>query len=158
MRLSRRQFVQTTAAAGAGLVIAFRFSNVHANSEPTEFGPNAYIRISSDNVVTLSITRSEMGQGVRTNLPATLAEELEVELSSVRLEQAIPGARFKGIRLRTSGSGSSSGTFMALRRAGATAREMLISAAAESWKVDKSSCKAEAGYVIHVPSRRKLTY
>src|SRR6266550_6516101 len=140
MKLNRRQFVQTTAYAGAGLAIAFRLPEVLANSEPVVFGPNAYIRISSDNVVTLSITRSEMGQGVRTNLPATLAEELEVELSKVKLDQAMPGARFKGIRLRTSGSGSSSGTFMALRRAGATAREMLISAAAQQWNVDRSSC------------------
>ena len=157
MKLNRRQFVQTTAYAGAGLAIAFRLPEIPANSEQVVFGPNAYIRISSDNVVTLSITRSEMGQGVRTNLPATLAEELEVELSSVRLDQAMPGARFKGIRLRTSGSGSSSGTFMALRKAGATAREMLISAAAQQWNVNRSSCRAELGFVVD-RSGRKLSY
>ena len=157
MKLNRRQFVQTTAYAGAGLAIAFRLPEIPANNEQVVFGPNAYIRISSDNVVTLSITRSEMGQGVRTNLPATLAEELEVELSSVRLEQAMPGARFKGIRLRTSGSGSSSGTFMALRKAGATAREMLISAAAQQWNVNRSSCRAELGFVVD-RSGRKLSY
>jgi isoquinoline 1-oxidoreductase beta subunit len=157
MKLNRRQFVQTTAVAGAGLVIAFRFPEALSNTEPAVFGPNAYIRISSDNVVTLSITRSEMGQGVRTNLPATLAEELEVELSTVKLDQAMPGARFKGIRLRTSGSGSSSGTFMALRRAGATAREMLISAAAQQWNIDRASCRAELGFVID-KSGRKLSY
>jgi isoquinoline 1-oxidoreductase beta subunit len=98
-----------------------------------------------------------MGQGVRTNLPATLAEELEVELSKVKLDQAMPGARFKGIRLRTSGSGSSSGTFMALRRAGATAREMLISAAAQQWNIDRSSCRAELGFVVD-SAGRKLSY
>lgn len=157
MKLNRRQFVQTTAYAGAGLAIAFRLPEIPANNEQVVFGPNAYIRISSDNVVTLSITRSEMGQGVRTNLPATLAEELEVELSSVRLEQAMPGARFKGIRLRTSGSGSSSGTFMALRKAGATAREMLISAAAQKWNINRSSCRAELGFVVD-RSGRKLSY
>lgn len=157
MKINRRQFVQTSTAAGAGLVVAFRFPEVLSNTEPSVFGPNAYIRISSDNVVTLSITRSEMGQGVRTNLPATLAEELEVELSKVKLDQAMPGARFKGIRLRTSGSGSSSGTFMALRRAGATAREMLISAAAQRWNVDRSLCRAELGFVTD-NSGRKLSY
>ena len=157
MKLNRRQFVQTTATAGVGLVIAFRFSDVLASGEPTVFGPNAYIRIGSDNIVTLSITRSEMGQGVRTNLPATLAEELEVELNKVRLDQAMPGARFKGIRLRTSGSGSSSGTFTALRKAGATAREMLITAAAQQWNVNRSSCRAELGFVID-RSGRKLSY
>jgi len=99
-----------------------------------------------------------MGQGVRTTLPVVLAEELEVDLGRVRLEQAMPGARFKGIRLRTSGSGSSSGTFRALRLAGATAREMLIAAAAQVWGVDRSGCRAELGSVIHVPSGRKLGY
>jgi len=159
MKVSRRTFIQTgTSATAAALVLGFRLPGVSAVSETDVFEPNAYIRITPDNVVTLWVTRSEMGQGVRTNLPAALAEELEVDLDKVKLEQAMPGARFNGIRLRTSGSGSSSGTFMALRRAGATARAMLIAAAAEIWKVDKSSCKAEAGYVIHVPSRRKLTY
>jgi isoquinoline 1-oxidoreductase subunit beta len=99
-----------------------------------------------------------MGQGVRTTLPALLAEELDVDLGRVRLEQAMPGARFKGIRLRTSGSGSSSGTYRALRRAGATAREMLIAAAAQVWKVERSSCRAELGSVIHAPSGRTLSY
>jgi CO/xanthine dehydrogenase Mo-binding subunit len=106
---------------------------------------------SLDNVVTLWVTRSEMGQGVRTNLPAALAEELEVDLDKIRLEQAMPGARFKGIRLRTSGSGSSSGTFTELRKAGAAAREMLIAAAlerwvrepsTEKWVHDRSTCRA----------------
>lgn len=157
MKLNRREFVQSSAYAGAGLAIAFRLPEVLAKSGPTVFGPNAYIRITSNNVVTLSITRSEMGQGVRTNLPATLAEELEVELSKVKLDQAMPGARFKGIRLRTSGSGSSSGTFMALRKAGATAREMLISAAAQKWKVSRSSCRAELGFVVD-KSGRRLSY
>jgi isoquinoline 1-oxidoreductase beta subunit len=70
----------------------------------------------------------------------------------------MPGARFKGIRLRTSGSGSSSGTFLALRRAGATAREMLISAAAEKWRATRSDCLAQSGSILHVPSGRKLNY
>ncbi len=159
MTLTRRKFIGTAAATGAGLVIGFQFENVLRAADSTfAFEPNAYIRIAPDNAITLWVTRSEMGQGVRTNFPAALAEELEVELSQVRLEQAMPGERFKNIRLRTSGSGSSSGTFMALRRAGAAAREMLISAAAESWGVDRAGCRASRGFVTHSASNRSLTY
>jgi isoquinoline 1-oxidoreductase beta subunit len=157
MSLSRRAFLRKSAYAGAGLAIGVRVPTAAVQGR-RPFEPNAYIRIAPDNVVTLWVTRSEMGQGVRTNLPAALAEELEVDLAEVRLEQAMPGARFKGIRLRTSGSGSSSGTFMDLRRAGATAREMLIAAAAAQWGVERGSCRAERGAVVHTASGRRLTY
>ena len=89
-----------------------------------------------------------MGQGVRTLLATVLTEEREVDPVRVHLEQALPGARFKGIRLRTSGSGSSSGTFRALRTAGASARQMLIAAAAAAWKLDAATCRAEQGTVL----------
>jgi isoquinoline 1-oxidoreductase subunit beta len=158
MKVTRRAFLKHNVVAGAGLAIAFRLDTAYAAEAPAAFEPNAYIRITPDNVITLWVTRSEMGQGVRTNLPAALAEELEVGLSQVRLEQAMPGARFKGIRLRTSGSGSSSATFRALRRAGATARAMLISAASQTWEVKPETCRAEQGTVVHQPSGRKLTY
>jgi isoquinoline 1-oxidoreductase beta subunit len=129
-----------------------------AAADAVAFEPNAYIRIAPDDTITLWATRSEMGQGVRTSLPAALAEELEVDLAKVQLEQAMPGGKFAGIRLRTSGSGSSSGTFVKLREAGAAAREMLITAAAESWGVNSSSCRAELGWVIHVPTNRRASY
>jgi isoquinoline 1-oxidoreductase subunit beta len=158
MKVTRRAFLKNNVLAGAGLAIAFRLDTARTAEAPAAFEPNAYIRIAPDNTITLAVTRSEMGQGVRTNLPAALAEELEVDLNQVRLEQAMPGARFKGIRLRTSGSGSSSATFQALRRAGATAREMLISAAAQTWNVKSEACHAEHGSVVHPSSGRKLTY
>jgi len=160
MRVSRRAFLNAGAAAGAGLIVGFRMPGVAqaADAAPAAFRPNAYIEIAPDDTITLWVTRSEMGQGVRTTLPVLLAEELEVDPGRVRLEQAMPGARFKGIRLRTSGSGSSSGTFRALRLAGATAREMLIAAAAQVWQVDRSSCRAALGSVIHTPSGRTLGY
>jgi isoquinoline 1-oxidoreductase subunit beta len=158
MRVTRRAFLRETAYAGAGLAIAFRLPVLLEAAVPAAFQPNAFIRISPENTITLWVTRSEMGQGVRTNLPAVLAEELEVDLSQVRLEQAMPGAQFKGIRLRTSGSSSSSETFYGLRKAGATAREMLISAAAQIWNVDRGSCRAQRGAVVNSLSGRKLTY
>jgi isoquinoline 1-oxidoreductase beta subunit len=159
MKLTRRTFLKDSAHASAGFGLAFYLPELQlAAGESAVFEPNAYIRITSDNVVTLWATRSEMGQGVRTNLPAALADELEVDLNKIRLEQAMPGARFKGIRLRTSGSGSSSGTFMALRRAGGTAREMLIAAAAQKLAVGASACRAQHGTVRHLASGRSLTY
>lgn len=160
MKINRREFVKSSSTASAGLVLGLHLLDCGKVGAPASaaFEPNAYVRITSDNVITLWVTRSEMGQGVRTNLPAALAEELDVDLSKVQLEQAMPGPRFKGIRLRTSGSGSSSGTFMALRIAGATAREMLISAAAERWGVDRATCRAQLGRVLHVPSDRHFSY
>jgi isoquinoline 1-oxidoreductase beta subunit len=123
-----------------------------------EFAPNAYIRVGSDNIVRLWATRSEMGQGVRTLLPMVLADELGADWEKIVIEQASQEPRFKGIRLRTSGSGSAAGTWKPLRTAAATAREMLISAAAQQWKVDPQSCRAEHGQVIHVSSGRKRSF
>src|SRR5258708_22457453 len=149
MRATRRSFLKTSTFAGAGLVLRFELPPSIAGEGPEAFEPNAYISITPDNVIRLWLTRSEMGQGVRTALPMMLAEELEVDLSQVRFEQATPGGRFKGIRLRTSGSGSTVGTYERLRKAGATAREMLIAAAAEQWDVLPSDCRAEKGSVLH---------
>jgi isoquinoline 1-oxidoreductase beta subunit len=156
MSTTRRAFLKTTAAASAGLVIGFHLP-AYAD-EPTSFDPNAYISIHPDNTVSVWITRSEMGQGVRTTLPIMLNEELDADWSQIRYEQATPGGKFKSIRLRTSGSGSTAGTYKAMRKAGATAREMLIAAAAERWSVDATTCLAHRGVVQHQASARKFTY
>jgi isoquinoline 1-oxidoreductase beta subunit len=155
---TRRSFLRHTATAGASLTFVLQVPELMNAAPSRAFEPNAYIRITPDNTITFWITRSEMGQGVRTLLTTVLAEELETDPDRVKLEQAMPGERFKGVRLRTSGSGSSSGTFRALRVAGACAREMLISAAAQVWKVEASTCRAEMGSVIHSPSSRRLRY
>ena len=109
-------------------------------------------------MIRLWVTRSEMGQGVRTTLPMMLAEELEVDWQQIHLVQATTSPQFKGIRLRTSGSGSTVGTYPALRKAGAAAREMLIAAAAESWQVQPPACEAKQGTVVHPATGRRLTY
>ena len=158
MRATRRSFLKTSTFAGAGLVLCFELPPSIASEGSEAFEPNAYIGVTPDNIVRLWITRSEMGQGVRTTLPMMLAEELEAGWSQVQYEQAMPGGRFKGIRLRTSGSGSTVGSYNALRKAGATAREMLIAAAAERWGVDASSCRADQGTVTHLATGRSLTY
>ena len=155
MSVTRRVFLRQSASAG--FTLAFCTSE-RAGAAARAFEPNAYIRITPDDRIIFWMTRSEMGQGVRTLLVTILAEELEVDPASVTLEQAMPGERFKGIRLRTSGSGSSSGIYRTLRPAAASAREMLIAAAAETWKVEPSACRAVQGSVVHVASGRKLSY
>ena len=153
MKVTRRSAV----GSGASLALPFFLPRCE-DAAFLFFEPNAYIRIAAGGSITLWIARSEMGQGVRTNLAATLADELDVDLSTVTLRQAMPGARFKGIRLRTSGSGSSSATFLPLRRAAAAAREMLVGAAARRWNVPAESCRSESGAVVHRGSGRRLSY
>ena len=111
---------------------------VTATSAPTAtptpeppFEPNLFIRIGSDGLVTLTIHRSEMGQGARTTLAMILADELEAEWGKIKLEQAPANSDF-GSQI-TSGSGTTSGNFEPLRQAAALARETLIAAAAQSW-------------------------
>ncbi len=158
MRATRRAFLKTSVFAGTGLALCLELPRSLAADDPVTFEPSAYISITPDNVVRLWITRSEMGQGVRTTLPMMLAEELEAAWAQIQYVQATPGGRFKGIRLRTSGSGSTVGTYNALRKAGATAREMLIAAAAEKWNVTPSSCRANQGTVVHPASGRVFSY
>jgi len=159
MTLTRRKFLRDGSRAAAGIVVGFRLgSRVVLADEGAEFAPNAYIRIGADNVVRLWATRSEMGEGVRTVLPMVLADELGADWEKVVIEQAAMTPRFRGIRLRTSGSGSAAGTWRPLREAAATAREMLIAAAAEQWKVGAESCRTEHGSVIHTTSGKHLTF
>ncbi len=159
--LTRRKFLQRTSVAGAGMVLAFELpESLHARIDTAPaaaFAPNAYLSI-SPTAIKLWVTRSEMGQGIRTTLPMILADELEVDLNAVELVQAPTVPLFQSIRLRTSGSGSSAGTWTALRQAGATAREMLVAAAAQSWSVDTKTCKAENGTVFHAASGKRATY
>jgi isoquinoline 1-oxidoreductase beta subunit len=158
MSSTRRAFLRTSTLAATGLVIGVELSEGLVSKAASPFEPNAYISITPDDIVRLWITRSEMGQGVRTSLAMMLAEELEVNWSNIRLEQARPGGRFAGIRLRTSGSGSTVGTYDALRKAGAAAREMLVAAAAEKWHVQPTVCRAENGRVVQVATGHKFTY
>lgn len=158
MNTTRREFLRASTYAGAGLLIAFEMPSLDKQVARAEFAPNAYIRIGPDNVVRLWATRSEMGQGVRTALPMMLADELEVDWETIVVEQASPSSRFKGIRLRTSGSGSAVGTWNPLRKAGAAAREMLITAAAQRWNVARTACTAAQSAVVHTKSGRKLSY
>jgi isoquinoline 1-oxidoreductase beta subunit len=152
--LSRREFVAAGVAAGAGLVIGFYLP--HGNSPGSTFAPNAYLKITPDGKITIVVARSEMGQGVRTSLPMILAEELEADWKQIAIEQA--GASTLYGDQTTGGSASVRTTWDPMRKAGAAAREMLISAAALEWGVARSACKAENSAVVHAPSNRRLTY
>ena len=126
------------------------------------FAPNAFIRIGRDDSVTLVMPYVEMGQGTYTSMPMLIAEELEVSLDQVTLEAAPPDDRqyansILGFQV-TGGSTSIRAAWLPLRHAGAVARVLLISAAAQMWGVDPMSCRAEAGQVIHVPTGRALRY
>src|SRR5579863_6263258 len=152
--LSRREFVAAGVAAGAGLVIGFHLP--HGNSSGSTFAPNAYLKITPDGEITIVVARSEMGQGVRTSLPMILAEELEADWKQITIEQA--GASTLYGDQTTGGSASVCTTWDPMRKAGAAAREMLISAAALEWGVPRSGCKAENSAVVHAASNRRLTY
>src|SRR5262249_10755007 len=126
------------------------------------FAPNAFVRIGRDGQVTMIMHKVEMGQGTYTSMPMLLAEELEVDLSQVRLEHAPPSDELYAEPLfgvqETGGSTSVRGNWEPLRRAGATARSLLVAAAAQAWKVEVNSCHAAGGEVIHGPTGRRFSY
>jgi len=158
--LSRRDFLTAGVAAGAGLVVGFYLPHgTGATGDAltnNAFSPNAYLKITPDDKVTVVVARSEMGQGVRTALPMILAEELDADWKKIYIEQA--GASTLYGDQSTGGSASIRTTWDPMRKAGATARAMLISAAALNWGVGRDSCKAENGTVVHDQSKRRATY
>ncbi|MCI0420607.1 MAG: molybdopterin-dependent oxidoreductase, partial [Acidobacteria bacterium] len=157
--VSRRDFLKITSVAGSGLVLAIYFSTERdtiAAEAGESFAPNAFLRIDKTGVVTIQVAKSEMGQGVRTALPMLVAEELDADWASVRIEAALYDAKYGD--QGTGGSTSVRGGWEPLRKAGAAARAMLVAAAAKTWKVDKLSCRTEKGAVIHSPTQRKLSY
>ena len=156
---SRRAVITASAAAGGGLLLGFQ--PVQA-AQARGFAPNAFIRIDPRGVVTLTMPQQEMGQGIYTSLAQLLADELDAPLSQVALEAAPPSdalyASPRGRMQMTGGSNSIRGFYAHLRKAGATARAMLVQAAADSWKVAPATCRTADGWVIHDPSGRKLAY
>jgi len=157
--LSRRGFLK--AGAGTGLVLAFHLP-MKAEAAEAEFRPNVYLRINRRGEVVFVIPFTEMGQGTFTAVPMMLAEELDIELNSVRVEQAPADEKAYGhpaLGLQvTGGSASIIGAWKGVRSAGATARAMLVSAAADSWKVSATECVTQRGAVLHPPSGRRLAY
>src|SRR5437667_8605546 len=166
--VSRRDFGVVLTASGAGLLLGCRIGEragaaaAAGAAPPPPFAPNAFIRVGTDGGITMIMPQVEMGQGMYTAMPMLLAEELEVGLDQVRLEHAPPDDKLYANPLfgfqATGGSTSVRAMYEPLRKAGATARTMLVAAAAQTWNVDPASCRAEKGVVTHTPTGRTLTY
>jgi isoquinoline 1-oxidoreductase beta subunit len=163
--MERRDFLKISVAASGGLLIGFQFPGVSklASAEASNsntFMPNAFVRIGTDERVTVIVNHSEMGQGVYTSLPMLLAEELDADWKKVGFEPAPVDPKYNHPAFGMQMTGGSSSVWSGLeqfRQAGAAARAMLIAAAAEQWKVDAETCRTESGAVFS-GSNRKLTY
>jgi len=164
--LSRRTFLRVGATAGGGLLLSLRLPSSIGDVEAADassFAPNAFIRIEADGRVILTMPYVEMGQGTYTSIPMLIAEELEIDLKQVQLEHAPPDEKLYGNPLlggiqATGNSNAIRAAWRPMRRAGATARAMLVAAAAKHWKVDPASCRAQMGEVLHAPTGRSAKY
>jgi isoquinoline 1-oxidoreductase subunit beta len=163
--LSRRTFLKAGAIAGGGLLLSLRlpFGADESSAAQTEsFAPNAFVTIDRDGRIVLTMPYVEMGQGTYTSIPMLIAEELEVELSQVQLAHAPPNEKLYANPLlgiqATGNSNAIRGAWKPLREAGATARTMLVAAAAKRWNVEPASCRAQSGEVLHSATGRKASY
>jgi isoquinoline 1-oxidoreductase beta subunit len=165
--VSRRGFIKTGAAVGGGLLVGL-YAPLPAGARPAwvEAEPKgvpltAFVRIAPDETVTVISAHSEMGQGIYTSLPMLLNEELEADWSKMRVEAAPVDKAYNhpafGIQM-TGGSTTSPAEWERYRKMGATARTLLVQAAAQQWKVEPASCQVEKGVVIHAASKRRATY
>jgi len=152
----RRRFLEGAALGGAGLLVAIHLPTAARAAAPASLEPNAWLRVAPDGQVTITVSRSEMGQGSFTSMAVLVAEELEADWKAVKVVQA--DALPKYGRMGTGGSRSVREGWLPLRKAGAAARQMLVAAAAAEWKVAPDECWAEGGAVLHPPSGRKLGY
>ena len=161
--MTRRDFLRASALSGAGLVIAFYVPRAARAAPPAPKkpppAPNAFVRIAPDESVTVLLAHSEMGQGIWTGLAMLLAEELECDWSKVRVEHAPAAPAYAhtafGMQM-TGGSTTTWSEFDRYRTVGAMARDMLVRAAAQRWKVDPKRLRAEGGFVHR--GREKLSY
>src|SRR5258705_10200907 len=165
--ISRRALL--AGGLAGGFLLAFHLP-VRSANEPVQppdvtegkFAPNAFIRIDSAGKTTLVMPQVEMGQGVYTSIPMILAEELDADFSKVTLLHAPPNDKLYGNPLfgiqATGNSNSVRAWWKPLRTAGASARAMLVQAAARQWQVEPASCKTSNGEVTHTGSGRKLSY
>jgi isoquinoline 1-oxidoreductase beta subunit len=163
--ISRRKFMVRSTVAGAGLLVGLRFSGPMLLSQESEKAKkkspvnpfDAYIHVKPDGKISLIVAKSEMGQGIKTGLAMILAEEADVDFNAVSVEQAETRPDIYE-HMGTGGSGSTMENFMPLRRAGATVRELMITAAAQKWNVPKTECDAKKGLVRHTKSSRQTRY
>ena len=163
--VDRRQFLRVSAIAGGGVLLATYiepFANASARlsgagKKADEFRPNAYIRITPDGTITIIAKNPEVGQGVKTMLPMLIAEELDADWSKVRIEQGkLDTVNY--LRQVAGGSTATPTNWIPMRRVGAAARAMLVTAAAQTWNVPESELTTSAGTVVHAASNRRVGY
>jgi isoquinoline 1-oxidoreductase beta subunit len=145
VKVSRRDFVKVTSAVSAGLVLGIKLDAQTAKSGPYALG--TFVEVGTDGLVTIYVSKSDMGQGVRTSLPMIVADEMDADWSKVRIRQADLDKKYG--RMGTGGSGSVRTMWMPLRQAGATARAMLAGAAAAKWGVNANDVVVSNGVVTH---------
>jgi isoquinoline 1-oxidoreductase beta subunit len=172
MKLSRRQFLKISSAVGGGLLIGIHLGGCKQDTQSMQsatpetttdagFEPNVWITLRPDDSITIRVGSSEMGQGVMTALPMLIAEELDADWNKVKAEFAPVNPAFANPifgRQQTGGSTAIRGYWKLLREAGAAGREILITAAAQTWGVSAQDCHAENGSVIHDQTGRRLRY
>ncbi|MFI0843701.1 molybdopterin cofactor-binding domain-containing protein [Mesorhizobium sp. IMUNJ 23232] len=161
--LSRRSFLINSAAAGGGFLLSLSLPLGASHAAASEaFTPNAFVKITTDGQIVLTMPYVEMGQGTYTSIPMLIAEELEVSLTQIQLEHAPPNEKlYANPMLGVQATGNSNairGAWKPLREAGAAARIVLTEAAARRWGVEATECRAEAGEIIHTSSGRRLKY
>lgn len=165
--ISRRGFLKTSATFGAGLVIGFHFAPRGGFAQapapaPQNFPPNAFVRIAPDNTVTVISKHTEMGQGIYTGLATMIAEELDADWSQMRVESApVNPALYMHLMLGIQGTGGSMSvpnSWQQYRTVGATARAMLVNAAAQQWGVDAAGITVAKGVVSHAASGRSASF
>src|SRR6202790_435901 len=162
--VDRRGFLKMGAAGATGLLIGFYLpERVEASASAPEsaIALHAWIHVGTDDIVTILIDKSEMGQSILTGLAMLASEELECDWKKVRTEFAPADNAYVNPQFGVQGTGGSSATrtsWEPLRKAGAAARVMLLEAAAQEWNVDKSECRAENGAILHAATKRQLTY
>jgi len=160
--VDRRHFIKVSALAGGGLLVGtyLRFGEAIAYAETApvaeNFAPNAFISIAPNGAVSIIAPNSEMGQGIKTSLPMIVAEELDVAWEQVTIVQGDLNPAYG--RQMSVGSQSTPTNYAPMRRAGATARAMLVAAAAQTWGVPETECTTEKGAVVHAKSKRRATY
>jgi len=160
MSMNRRSFLQLTALAGGGLALGlYRSPFVAAQGPvaPPDLTPQAFIHIASDGVVTIMARASESGQGMRNMLPMLIAEELDVEWKDVRVEQAELNEKVYG-RQFSGGSANTPQGWEPMRRVGAAGRQLLITAASQTWSLPAEECTTQSGRVLHTASGRSAGY
>jgi isoquinoline 1-oxidoreductase beta subunit len=161
--LTRRTFLRVSAAAGGGLLVCGYGPGIgREEAAAGVFEPNVWVRIAADDTVTMTLTMLEMGQGVMTSMPMLVAEELDIDWNRIKTEWAPADPKYGnpnfGGQQLTAGSNSVRGMWKVLRESGATARAMLISAAAQTWGVSENTVSTERGHAIHRASGRRLQY